>query len=128
MYLFTDAPEKDQPGGRAATERLRELTLGKKAKLRGEVMDRYGRTVAKVYVGNRCINKAMVRLHFVNKYLFQVQEGLAYNYATYGNHYEKEENEAKGDKLGVHKNKNNVKPWVHRQNQNKARRAAAKNT
>jgi micrococcal nuclease len=52
-----DAPETSQPWGKAATERLQQLLpTGKQVQVRQIERDRYGRTVAEVFVGNSSMN------------------------------------------------------------------------
>lgn len=70
-----DAPETAQvPFGKAATQRLRQLLPpGQQVNLRVADIDRYGRSVAKVYKGDLSINFALV------------QEGQAVVYHQYLN-------------------------------------------
>jgi micrococcal nuclease len=58
-----DAPEmKQQPYGQAASNRLKQLLpVGQAVTLRIADTDRYGRSVAKVYVGDTSINLALVQ-------------------------------------------------------------------
>ena len=56
-----DAPEKAQPYGAAAKQQLSELVHGRTVRLETQGEDRYGRTLARVYVGEQDVNKAMVR-------------------------------------------------------------------
>jgi micrococcal nuclease len=51
-----DAPEVDQPYGRAAGARLSNLVVGRTVTLVITDIDRYGRPVATMYLGNRSIN------------------------------------------------------------------------
>lgn len=65
-----DAPERDQtcsksdgtswPCGRAATERMRELTRGRQLSCRGEGHDKYGRLLATCLDGGTDLAQAMV--------------------------------------------------------------------
>ena len=67
-----DAPETSQgSSGRWSTNTLKGLIQGKSISLKPQVKDRYGRTVAEIYVGNRNINLQMV------------QVGAAYVYHQY---------------------------------------------
>jgi len=67
-----DAPETSQgSSGRWSTNTLKGLIQGKSISLKPQVKDRYGRTVAEIYVGNRNINLQMV------------QVGAAYVYRQY---------------------------------------------
>ena len=67
-----DAPETSQgASGKWSTETLKGLIQGKSISLNPQVNDRYGRTVAEIYVGKRNINLQMV------------QVGAAYVYRQY---------------------------------------------
>jgi len=54
-----DAPEKGKRGAPQARKDLRELISRKQVKVEPVARDPYGRTVAKVKVGNKSVNKAM---------------------------------------------------------------------
>lgn len=56
-----DAPEKDQPYGMKAKQALAALCFSKNVRAVVVDHDRYGRTVARLYVGGTDINAAMVR-------------------------------------------------------------------
>ncbi len=110
-----DAPEKKQPLGIQSRDYLRSLL----SKDNGQVIlvitdtDKYGRTVAEVFVSD-----GGDRELFVNGLM--VQAGLAYEYKRYsGNCPNKEvlttaEEMALEDKAGVWANPNSIKPWVWR--------------
>ena len=67
-----DAPETSQgASGKWSTQTLKGLIEGQSIFLKPQVKDRYGRTVAEIYVGNRNINLQMV------------QVGAAYAYRQY---------------------------------------------
>lgn len=57
-----DTPESGQPYGSRAKQALSNLAFGKEAIAKVEDIDRYGRTVARVYVGNTDVNAEMVRV------------------------------------------------------------------
>lgn len=54
-----NAPEVGQRGGAAATKALKQLIEGEKVTIETVAKDKYRRTVAKVKVGRRSVNKAM---------------------------------------------------------------------
>ena len=67
-----DAPKTSQgSSGKWSTQTLKGLIQGKSISLKPQVKDRYGRTVAEIYVENRNINLQMV------------QVGAAYVYRQY---------------------------------------------
>lgn len=107
-----DAPEQAQPFGKQSKAFLQKLTLDKEVAITEIEQDRYGRTVAEVFVlGNS--------ERFVNGDLVQV--GLAYHYEKYsGDCPNKEviitaEAIAKQKRAGVWAKPNAVKPWDYRQ-------------
>jgi endonuclease YncB( thermonuclease family) len=55
-----DTPEKAQPYGQKAKQALSNLVFGKTVTLKTQTTDRYGRTVARVYVGGLDVNREMV--------------------------------------------------------------------
>lgn len=55
-----DAPEKNQAFGTAAKQALSGYVFGKTVGLKTNGTDKYGRTIAEVFVGDQNINKAMV--------------------------------------------------------------------
>ncbi|MEK6482018.1 thermonuclease family protein [Catalinimonas sp. 4WD22] len=56
-----DTPEKAQPYGQKARQVLSSLIFGKEVKVVQEEVDRYGRTVARVYQEDIDVNAEMVR-------------------------------------------------------------------
>jgi endonuclease YncB( thermonuclease family) len=56
-----DAPEKDQPYGNEARTSLLRLVEGQQLVLVPIDTDRYGRTVADVWVGSRLVNRELVK-------------------------------------------------------------------
>ena len=104
-----DAPETAQgASGKWSTQTLKRLIQGKTIALKPQVKDRYGRTVAEIYIGDRNINLQMVQL------------GAAFAYRQYlkqcdKNAYLNAETRAMRRKLGVWgPYKPNLKPWEFR--------------
>lgn len=54
-----DTPEKGQPGFEAAKRSLQELIGGEEVEIDTVARDTFGRSVAKVKVGGRSVNRAM---------------------------------------------------------------------
>ena len=54
-----DAPEKGQPGSAKAREALSKMIEGEEVKVDTVSRDKYGRSVANVYVGRESVNKKM---------------------------------------------------------------------
>lgn len=57
-----DTPESAQPYGKRAKQELSHLVYNKTVLVKIQDTDRYGRTVARVYVGNIDVNAEMVRI------------------------------------------------------------------
>lgn len=56
-----DTPESAQPYGQKAKQALSELAFNKQARVVVQDIDRYGRTVGRVYVGNLDVNAELVK-------------------------------------------------------------------
>lgn len=103
-----DAPETAQgESGAQATLVLKQLLVAGQVEIRPQTVDRYGRTVAEVYVGGRNVNLEMVRL------------GMASAYRQYlngcdENAYLGAEAQAERGRQGVWRWGNEVKPWDFR--------------
>ena len=107
-----DAPEKTQDYGIESKQALEKLVNGKTLEIEEKNRDRYGRTVAVVYVNGKNINEEMVK------------NGNAWWYQEYDKKDTKmqayQEN-AKKNKLGLFGKRGYVEPWNYR----KEKKAAA---
>ena len=56
-----DTPEKNQPYGKKAKKALSDFIFGKTVRIEVDTIDRYGRTVGKIFLDNLNINREMVR-------------------------------------------------------------------
>jgi endonuclease YncB( thermonuclease family) len=97
-----DAPEvshsKNQPGqpfGKAATKHLAAMVLNKTVEIKSYGPDRYGRTLAEVFLGDRNINIEMIRAGLSEGYRGKPASGL--DMAP----YRKAEEEARAAKRGM---------------------------
>lgn len=107
-----DAPEKTQDYGIESKQALEKLVNGKTIEIEEKNRDRYGRTVAVVYVNGKNVNEEMVK------------NGNAWWYQEYDKKDTKmqayQEN-AKKNKLGLFGKRGYVEPWNYR----KEKKAAA---
>jgi micrococcal nuclease len=80
------------------------MVFGKLVEVKPTITDRYGRTVAWVYVDNICLNEELLRA------------GLAWHYKKYSQDTKLAvlENEARDKKIGFWSDKNSVPPWEWR--------------
>ena len=106
-----DSPERSQkPFGSQSTSRLKQLLpLGTAVQVREITRDRYGRTVAELYVGKQSINLQMVK------------DGQAVVYRQYlsgcaatKDQYLQAEAQAKKQRLGFWNQTSPVMPWDYR--------------
>ena len=107
-----DAPEKSQDYGSESKQALEKMVNGKTLEIEEKNRDRYGRTVAVVYVNGKNVNEEMVK------------NGNAWWYQEYDKKDTKmqayQEN-AKKNKLGLFGKRGYVEPWNYR----KEKKAAA---
>ena len=103
-----DAPEKRQPFGNRSMQSLSGMCLQKKAKIKPQTKDRYGRTVARVICDGIDANEE------------QVKRGMAWVYDKYvrdRNLYPIQD-KARASKIGLWADNKPIKPWEYRR-QNK---------
>jgi micrococcal nuclease len=106
-----DAPESTQtPWGQESTNRLKQiLPAGQAVQVREIERDRYGRTVAELFLGNQSVN------------LMMIKEGQAVVYTQYldncaaaKDQYLAAEAQAKAQRLGFWNQANPIMPWDYR--------------
>ncbi len=104
-FYGIDAPEADQSYGVASRDALRSRILGDEVRVLVVNADQYGRNVGKVYVGDRYINREMVR------------EGHAWHYAAYAKNDQdlaEAELSARAARRGLWEGPNPRPPWEFR--------------
>ena len=103
-----DAPETSQgSSGKWSTKTLKGMIQGKSISIKPQVKDRYGRTVAEIYVGATNINLQMVR------------KGAAFTYRKYLKQCDRDaylnaESMAKRERQGVWGPYQTQLPWEYR--------------
>jgi endonuclease YncB( thermonuclease family) len=105
-----DAPEMNQPYGKAAKKSLSDLVFGKKIRL--EIMDRdqYGRVVGEVFADGLNVN------------IEQIRKGFAWHYKEYQRQqteeqkqvYSAAEETARQMRVGLWRDQNPEPPWLFR--------------
>jgi len=112
-----DCPEKGQPFGNNAKQFLSDTIGGKFVRIVEHDTDRYGRTIADVYlpadVAYAGSNPAGVILPDMFFHRELVQRGLAWHYKQYSDdeRLAEDENRARADKLGRWSDPRRVAPW-----------------
>jgi len=101
-----DTPESKQPWGTRAKQALSDLAYNKQARAEVDTTDRYGRKVAKIYVGSTWVNAELVR------------NGHAWVYRQYSNSRDllRLEDEARAAKRGLWSlpESERIPPWEWR--------------
>lgn len=99
-----DAPEREQPYGQRAKRSLSELAYRREARAAVEAEDKYGRTVATVWIDGRNINEE------------QVRRGMAWVYTQYAHNPEllALQQQAREAQRGLWSASNPVPPWEWR--------------
>ena len=99
-----DAPEKKQDFGQRSKQSLSELIYGKTVKVDVADIDKYGRTVGKIWSGAMDIN------------LEQVKRGMAWVYEKYAEEpaYFAAERTARMNRTGLWNQPNPTPPWEYR--------------
>jgi endonuclease YncB( thermonuclease family) len=108
---WIDAPEKSQAFGQRSKQHLSELVFGRDVELHIHGLDRYGRTLAVIFVNGMDAN------------LEQVRSGMAWCYTRYLSEassdiqvsYRQAQDDAKAKWLGLWADPNSVPPWEFRQ-------------
>ncbi len=107
-----DCPEGNQDFGRRAKEFTAAFCFGKEVRIEKTGIDRYGRTLAWVYVGDHCLNKELLKA------------GMAWQFTRYNHDPELAglEETARREKIGLWSQPNPVPPWEFRKNKTAAKR------
>jgi endonuclease YncB( thermonuclease family) len=121
-----DAPEKAQPFGQRAKQRMSALVFGKEVRLEGNKRDLYGRTVSKVWVSPPDCQRCPQTL---DAGLAVLSSGLAWHYKKYQNEqlpedrelYAITEEEARSNRSGLWAEANPVPPWEWRKSRRSGR-------
>ena len=99
-----DCPEKNQPFGKKAKWFVSELAFKKIVEVKALNKDRYGRTIALVYVDDKCLNGELLKV------------GLAWHYKQYSKDKSLAvlEDEARVMKVGLWSDPHSLEPWEWR--------------
>jgi micrococcal nuclease len=99
-----DCPEKNQAFGSRAKQYTSSLIFGKKVRVKEKELDRYGRTIADIYLGDVWVNQVIV------------ENGYAWHYKRYSNDksLDAAERNARKARLGLWSDLSPVPPWEFR--------------
>jgi len=107
---WIDAPEKSQAFGQRSKQHLSELVFGREVGLHTHCLDRYGRTLAVIFVKG------------IDANLEQVRSGMAWCYTRYLSEassdirvsYQQAEAEARGERRGLWSDPDPIEPSLYR--------------
>lgn len=97
-----DCPEKKQPYSNLAKKFVSDYCFGKEVIIKWEgKKDRNGRIIGEVFINGKCLNRELVK------------NGLAWHFKRYSKSedYEKLEDEAKLNHVGLWSENNPIAPW-----------------
>ncbi len=99
----TDAPEREQPYSKESADFLKQY-LHKGATIKANGVDRYGRTLAVLFIDGHDIN------------LFSIKNGCAWHFKRYSSdqQYADAEEYARKNKIGLWEVNNPISPWEWR--------------
>jgi len=99
-----DCPEKKQAYGKKAKQFTAKLVFKQIVNVKPVTTDRYGRTIAWLYVGDKSLNKELLKA------------GLAWHYKRYSQDEDLAvlEAEARKNKIGLWNDKHPMPPWDFR--------------
>jgi len=99
-----DAPELKQPFGQQSKQALSALVFGKDVEIRATGKDRYGRTLARVFVDGTDVNLAMVKA------------GMAWRFDKYSKDgaFQTAQEGARAAKRGLWRDPSPIQPWEWR--------------
>ncbi|MCA2506848.1 MAG: thermonuclease family protein [Microcystis sp. M54BS1] len=110
-----DAPELKQPFGKASRNHLREIIKDRPVKIDRINTDRFGRTIAILYISNRGKWQAVQSL--------QAHAGTVWAFDRFKrncpiwNSIDREFQAAQSKKIGLFTDRQAVEPWIWRQNE-----------
>jgi micrococcal nuclease len=64
-----NTPERGEQGWKEATDKLKELILGKQVTIYSDKLDKYGRYLAEIELEGKSINETLLFLHLAKPYI-----------------------------------------------------------
>jgi endonuclease YncB( thermonuclease family) len=107
---WIDAPEKSQAFGQRSKQHLSELVFGRDVELHIHGLDRYGRTLAVIFVNGMDANLEQVRIGMAWCYTRYLSQAPAEIQAS----YRQAEAEARAQRLGLWSDPWPIEPWLWR--------------
>jgi endonuclease YncB( thermonuclease family) len=102
-----DCPESGQDFGNRAKKFVSRIVYGKQVKVIQKDMDRYGRVVGMVYVGNACVNEEIVRAGLAWVYNRYCKDSICSQWRGLEKH-------ARQSGIGLWSHPDPIPPWDYR--------------
>jgi micrococcal nuclease len=102
-----DCPERGQDFGARAKQFVSDMVFGKQVQVIQEDVDRYGRVVGIVYVGNTCVNEEIVRAGFAWVYNQYCKDSVCSQWKGL-------EQQARQSNIGLWSHPDPIPPWDYR--------------
>ena len=116
-----DTPEKAQDFGNRAKQFTYSLVYGKNVKVIQEDVDRYGRIVGMIFIGDICVNEEIIKNGFAWVYQKYCDKPLCQEWL-------KLEADARSNSLGLWNHSNPIPPWEFRRGKKTSSESAFKKT
>ena len=104
-----DTPEKKQAFGQKAKKFTSDIAMNQQVKVVTFDIDRYGRIVGMVYIGQECLNEALIKNGFAWAYRKYCKESFCNKWLEY-------EQAARANRIGLWSSDNPMPPWEFRRN------------
>jgi endonuclease YncB( thermonuclease family) len=120
-FVGIDAPEKRQAFGKLAKQGMSDLVFGREVRIEERKKDRYGRTLARVWVASAgCVANDCAKTRDAG--LTLLARGLAWHYTQYAKEqpphereqYSLAEADARKQRLGLWRDAEPMPPWAWR--------------
>jgi micrococcal nuclease len=102
-----DTPEKGQDFGNRAKQFTSDLIFGKEVRVIEKDVDRYGRVVGMIYIGNICVNEEIVREGLAWVYDYYCKDSVCREWAGL-------EAQARQSSIGLWSHPDPIPPWDYR--------------
>lgn len=102
-----DCPESHQDFGSRATKFVSGMIFRENVKVVQKDVDRYGRVVGIIYLGDTCVNEEIVRAGYAWVYRYFCKDEICQDWLTL-------EAEARGGRIGLWSHPDPIPPWEFR--------------
>ena len=102
-----DTPELSQDFGKRAKQYTSGLVFGKQVQVIQKDIDRYGRVVGMVFIGNTCVNEEIIKAGMAWVYDYYCKDSVCLD-------WKQSEKQARETRIGLWSQPDPVPPWNYR--------------